>query len=195
MIWLLLLVLLINLLAATWNAYMGGRLWRLVEGFGSKTVLICALVQSVVGYSSVLLIAILIPVYAMGWIDEQYAKYTVDRWYLMIIFPALGTGIVIWMHSLLGAIRHPGSGNFLVAVWNSFAMWHNISSAIEHVPEAAKGAGELLGTLGKGGASGGKDGLAAIIIIGIVALTIGLSITITYLVFCWGYRVTEEEGL
>jgi hypothetical protein len=193
MLAILLLFLAINTVIATWNAYVVGRMWPLAQGFGASLLCWCGLIQSVVGYSSAILLGILFGVLHFEVLDMEYAKYVVDLWYLVIIFPAIGSGICIWLHSVQAMVRNPGFGSFLTAGWNSYAMYHNVSGAIAHVPEAASGVGELFKALGETKGSGGKDGALVILVIVIVAVTLLLSVLLTYMVFSWGCKATTEE--
>lgn len=188
MAWLMVLGLLaLNGFIASWNAYVVGRAWRFAGGF-MTFVLWCALIQSVVGYSSIALVGILVGLHQYGKLDAEFMKYAMDLWYLLMVFPVIGSGLVIWLHGVIHTIRHPSVGGVLTSGWNTFANVHNIMGAVRHVPEAGEGVGKLLGSIGKS-----KDGAKALIVLIAVGVSIGIGITLTYVFFSWGYSATEEE--
>lgn len=186
----LILVLAINVLIASWNAYLVGRVYALAKGVGVKLLLWCGLIQSVIGYSSALMFGLGIGAYELGWLDEKFLTYAIQLWYLGAIFPALGTGMVIWLHSVIDAVRNPSAGGFLAAGWNTYATFHNIGSALRHVPEAIDGVGEFFGEMLEG--KSGDDGKGKIALL-VVLLALGIGIILTHVVFAMGRRTTANE--
>lgn len=186
----LFLVIAINVAISTWNAWIVGKVWDLAEGFGATILLICGLIQSVVGYSSAFMVGLGFGAYGLGYLDEEYLHLSMQLWYLGVIFPALGSGMVIWLHSVLHAIRNPSFGSIGIAGWNTFAQAHNMYHALDQVPQAYEGVGKLLGEV-----FGGKskmDGRAIIaILIAIAAL--GLGMLATGIVFVIGRQSTLAE--
>ena len=180
---LLLVLLAVNCLIATWNAWVVGKMWDLADGFFAKLVLWSALVQSVVGYSSAILLGVVTGLYYNGRIDEHFIVLAVDFWYVLVIFPALGTLLVLWLHSIQMAFRHPGILSWTTAGWNTYAMAHNVGDALQHLPEASEGAGELFSSIGKG-----EDGWKVWLVILVVLASIGLGALLTWAVFALSRR-------
>lgn len=188
MMWLLLLVLALNGAIATWNAWIVGRMWPMAQGFFMTLLLLCALIQSVAGYSSIALVGLLLGAHGLGKIDDQFLKYAMDLWYLLVIVPVVMSGTVIWLHSVFAAIRSPSAGGILTAGWNTYATYHNVSGMIQHVPDASAGVGKLFGSLGKS-----KDGAKAMLVLILVGISIGIGFLLTYVVFEWGRSATQNE--
>jgi len=63
--------------------------------------------------------------------------------YLVIVFPILGSGLAITVHSWGVFWRRKTLGNGAVAGYNTFAQVYNMVSAFQHVPGAAKGVGKF----------------------------------------------------
>jgi hypothetical protein len=57
----------------------------------------------------------------------------------MVLFPILGSGLAITVHSWGVFWRQRNFTNGAVAGWNSFAQVYNVVSAFENVPGAARG--------------------------------------------------------
>ncbi|MFZ5341775.1 MAG: hypothetical protein ACOZBL_04490 [Patescibacteria group bacterium] len=95
-------------------------------------------------------------------------------WYLMIIIPALGSGMVIWVHSLVEAWKRRDFASIGTAAWNTFAQAHNTYSAISDIPEALSSVGKIFSS--KDGDSKGKGGLLIILIV-ILAILGGIITT------------------
>ena len=73
---------------------------------GLNRVLVwCAAIQSSVGFSQILIVVLGFAAYAGGYLDKQYFSAAVSLWYLLIIIPALGSGLIITIHSLVQAWR------------------------------------------------------------------------------------------
>lgn len=183
---LLIIVLAINVLIATWNARMVGRVWDLATGFGIKVLLWCGLAQSVIGYSSALVIGLGLGAYGLELLDEEFLVAAVQLWYLGVIFPCIATGFILWLHSVIVALRNPSFGNIAGASWNTFAMYHNISGAFEEVPSAMEGVGKIFDS----GSDGDGKGKVALIVV-VLAFIIG--ILLTSAVFASGRRATRIE--
>lgn len=184
---LLLVILALNVLIATYNARMVGRVWDLAKGFGIKVVLWSALVQSVIGYSSALVVGLGFGAYKLELLDEEFLEATVQLWYLMVIFPCIMTGFIIWLHGVIETLRNPSLGNVAGTTWNTFAMYHNVSGALENVPNAFEGVGKLFDS--KSSSDDDKGKIAILIVV--LAFIVG--ILLTSLVFTSGRRATMAE--
>lgn len=180
---LLLVLLAVNCLIATWNAWVVGKMWDTFCGFFAKLVLWSALAQSVIGYSSGILLGIVMGLYHYGRIDEHHMKLAFDLWYVFMVFPALGTGLVLWLYSVQMAFRRPGVFSWATAGWNTYAMVHNVGDALQYLPQAGEGAGELLSS-NVGSKMDGK----ALFAIAAFLVSIGLGILLTWAVFALSRR-------
>ena len=62
-----------------------------------------------------------------------------DLGYLVIIFPIIGSGLAIMIHSWGVFYRRRTFGSGAVAGWNTFAQVYNVANAMSYVPKAGKG--------------------------------------------------------
>lgn len=175
MTFLMLGLLLLNLVISWWNCRVVGSIWnetKLVGGF-MRVLAWCGAIQAVVGFSSVIMLVLVFAAYATGHLPLQYAEAAASLWYLLVIFPALGTGLIITVHSLITAWRERSMANIGTAAWNTFASAHNLYNAASGVPDAF---GKVTDTLFGGDADDRKVAL----VIMIVALAIGGGAFITF---------------
>lgn len=182
-VFLLVLLLAVNVAIATWNAVVVGKVWDLARGGLNKLLLISALTQSAVGYSGLVLVVVLVGGHAIGSLDDEAIQVASSLWYLLIVVPAIGTGFVIWIHSVIHFLKKPSVGGGLVAGWNSFAQARNMINAMSAVPRAWESVSNGLSKL-KGAAL-------------LVALSLGIGVLATYVVFAWSRasaRVALREG-
>jgi hypothetical protein len=66
-----------------------------------------------------------------------------SMWYLLIIVPALSTGLVILVESWRAAYRDRSLANLGTAAYNTLAMAHNAYGAVDGIGKALAGVGEL----------------------------------------------------
>lgn len=158
-----------------WNCKVVGGIWveaRKLGGF-MRVLAWCGAVQSAVGFSSVLIFGLAFAALAFGYLPKEYANAAISLWYLLIIVPAIGTGLIITVHSLITAWRERNIANMGVAAWNTFASGLNIYNAFEGIPNAWEAVSEVLGGKGK------KDDSKAALLILIVVVAIAGGILIT----------------
>lgn len=178
---LLIAILLLNTGISWWNCYAVGSSWDEAKIAGGFTYLLCwcGAVQSAVGFSMLLVMLEILVVSMTGKLPPEAINAIGGLWYLAIVVPAIGTGIIITLHSWQVAIRDRSAGNLASAAYNTFATAHNLYSAIEDVPKAWSGVGEFFGDAFKGSDSDGKGKLALLVILLVVlALVGGVLITI-----------------
>jgi hypothetical protein len=168
-------VLALNLFISWYNCRTAGSIWYEAKKSGGfmRLLVWCAAIQSVVGFSSVLILVFGFTAFATGHLPQQYLESTISLWYLLIIVPALGSGLIITIHSLITAWRERNIANIGVAAWNTFAMAHNVYSAASNVPDAFSKVGDLF--------KGDKDQQKVAMVLLIVAVAIGGGILITAL--------------
>lgn len=184
---LLVAVLLLNTLISIWNCYVVGTAWKDVMAMGKpfdKVLLWSGVIQAGIGFSMPILIG-------LGWLTvglltsgakpeltpaegAQLMQWIFSFWYVAVIFPILGTGLAIWIHSVQVAMERRDFASIAAAGWNSFAQISNTVSAVSNLGGALGDVGEMFGAL-KGGDSKGKAAVLAIILV-IIALVGGFMI-------------------
>ncbi|HRY36270.1 MAG TPA: hypothetical protein P5230_00105 [Candidatus Magasanikbacteria bacterium] len=175
---------------SVWNCYAVGIAWKDTMAFGgwfNKTLLWSGVIQSGVGFSMPIMLILGFgasfflssgenPMFTLEEAD-QILQGMFSLWYVLVIFPVLGSGLAIWAHSLREAYRRRDFGSIAVAGYNSFAQIHNMVSAANNLGGAFGNVGELFGKAldSKGGK--GKDKLfILLIILVIVAIIAGFMI-------------------
>ncbi len=185
---LIVLVLALNVIISLWNCYAVGTAWKDVMALGSKfekLVAWSALVQSGVGFSMPILIALTYVTISVLTVGEkptltpaegqQVLQSIFSLWYVAVIFPVIGTGFAITAHSLYIAYQRRDFRSIAIAGWNSFAQIHNTLSAINNLGGAFKNVGALFDGIGRSDDARVKI-VAIVIILVIIALASGFMI-------------------
>lgn len=162
-----------------WNCKSAGSVWIEAKKLGGfmRVLVWCAAIQSAVGFSSILIVMLAFGAYAGGYLDQAHFQGAMSLWYLLVIFPALGSGLIITIHSLLQAWRTRRIADIGVAAWNTFAQGYNMYSAMKDVPQAWSVVGSLFGGDSKSRSDKDNKGNALLILIVVVAIAGGIIIT------------------
>lgn len=166
-------IILLNLLISWWNCKSCGAVWHEAKKVGGfmRVLVWCGAIQAAIGFSSVIVLFLAFGAFATGHLPPKYAEAAISLWYLLIIIPAIGTGLIITVQSLVTAWRERSVANMGVAAWNTFASGMNIYNAASDIPNAFDKVGDLF--------KGDKDDqkVALVLLIVIVALAGGAFIT------------------
>lgn len=115
LLWLLVVV---NFLICAWDAYASGVIWEKATTLLEKLLAGSAFVMGYIGFFyTMILVGILV--------DLIPSVYLLPM-NVFLGIPLIGTGIVITVHSVLQAWRSRSLGDILVAIWNTFAIIHDI---------------------------------------------------------------------
>lgn len=177
----------LNLFISWLNCRSAGAVWAEAKRFGGfmRVLVWCAAIQSVVGFSSALVLLLGFSAFATGHLPKEYFDATMSLWYLLIIFPALGSGLIITIHSFIEAWRERNIASIGTAAWNAFAMGSNIYNAVSDVPDAFGKVGDLF--------KGDKDDQKVALVLLIVAVAIGGGVLITMLLIRHYARALPPE--
>lgn len=178
----------VNGLISWLNCRSAGMAWKDTMAVGSwfeKALLWSAAVQSTVGFSMLILVpgAFGLTAYLSAGThptltpDEAHEMLqgVFSFWWLAVIFPVVGSGTIIWVHSIRVAIQTRRPGAIAAAAWNTFAQVMNTISLFRDMGEAITHTGKLFKSAG-GGDNKGKVAIA-FIILGVVAIVAGGLIT------------------
>ncbi|WP_175787508.1 hypothetical protein [Burkholderia anthina] len=164
-------------LAVSWlNCYMLGGIWaesKAVGGF-SRVLAWCGAVQSAVGFSSVIGAVMGYALFVTGHLPPKVAAGAVSLWYLLVIIPVIGTGLLITIQSWIVACRERSLLSMGAAAYNTFAQLHNMYGALDGIPEG-------LGAVGKLFDSKDKDSAPVLLAIVLVVVALGGGILLTAL--------------
>ncbi len=182
----LIIILALNFAISWLNARTCGRAWVESKALGGfiRVLVWCGAVQSAIGFSSVFLFPLIFVANGLfpDYFTEEYVNAAVSLWYVTIIFPALGSGLIITIESWITAYRDRSLLNLGRAAYNTLAQVHNTMSAIDSLGPALKSVGEMF-TSALSGRGSGKDkaallGLMIAAVVVAAALAAGTILTI-----------------
>lgn len=178
-------LLLLNVAISWWNCYVVGRSWDIIKHHGSgfeHLVLWSGAIQAAIGFSMPLIIGLSFVSVSFLTAGEEptltaeqgevFLEGIFSLWYLLIIFPILSTGFIIWIHSVREAVKRRDFASIATAGWNTFANIHNFSNAASGIADAFGGIGKVFKDL-KGNA------LVIAVLIAIVAVSLLGGIVLT----------------
>lgn len=166
----------LNLFISWWNCRACGLVWNEAQRFGGfmKALVWSGAIQSIVGFSSAFVVLLAFIAYATGHLPQLYVQKVFDLWYLLVIFPALGSGLIITIHSLIQAYRERNLASIGTAAWNTLAQVSNMYSAVEGIPRAFDSVGELFSS------KGDSDDRKAALVLLLVVLAIAGGAIVTF---------------
>lgn len=170
MLWIV-LILALNLVISWWNARVCGQAWaeaNALGGFG-KVLIWSGAIQSAIGFSMIYIFLMAGLGAVTGFLPAAIIKGMMSLWYLAIIVPALGTGLIITVHSWIAAYRERDFASIGTAAYNTIAQAHNMYGAIDGIGKALSGVGDLFDS------DDPKAGIAIVLVI--VALGGGILTT------------------
>lgn len=139
------LILLLNFAISWANCWAVGRIWNEARALGGFPRLLawCGATQAAIGFSSVVGVIVGFVAHQLGYLPPHALKAAASLWYLLIIIPALGTGLVITVHSWIVAFRERDLLSMGTAAYNTFAQAHNMYGAVSGIGEAWKAVSDL----------------------------------------------------
>lgn len=183
---LLFLLMVVNTGISIWNAYAVGAYLTETKVIGGwpRLIVWCGLVMSACGFSWVYLVIATLIAVSGGWLTLQQGKILFDLGYIALIIPILGSGLGIWVHSVMVAVRRRKFGDVAVAAWNTFAQAHNTWEAASYAPSAFKEVVEFM----KSDDADEAKGKAIALVIGLCILVLFLGALTTALIARWADR-------
>ncbi len=139
------LLLIVNFGISWWNAYATGKVWAESKAAGGwpRAMAWAGAVMSACGFTFVYAVVLALIAGATGYLPPQYVQGLLELTYVIIVLPILGSGMIIWVESLMTAWRERTFGNIAGAGWNTFAQIHNTYEAATMLPGIFKHLGEL----------------------------------------------------
>lgn len=136
---------LLNFFISIFNAWGCGKSWTETKAVGKFPHLLnwCGAIMSAIGFTWCYMLIV-------GWVgytipfdhkvhgdtvnspylDEKDLSFLFDMGYAILVVPLIGSGMVITVNSWCVAWRNRTFGNSAIAVYNTFAMYENIYSAV-----------------------------------------------------------------
>ena len=126
------LVVILNLVISFFNARSVGRVWAESKALGGwiRLVVWAGAVQSAVGFTYCYSVILGFLLYHFGVLPPEAFNFLLGFVYIAIVIPLIGSGIIITIESWIVAYRERNLANCGVAVWNTFAQFHNTYNAI-----------------------------------------------------------------
>lgn len=180
-------LLVLNFAISFWNAYASGAYLtesKLIGGW-SRVMVWSGLIMSACGFTWVYLCLLTMIAVAGKWLSPEWGLIMFKLGYLIIVLPMLGSGLAIWIDSLVKAYRQRSFGSVAVAGWNTFAQAHNTWEAAKHAPGFLSDV--LKAFSGKGGKKD-KNAAGALLVILLVILAVAGGAITTACIARWADR-------
>jgi hypothetical protein len=173
------LLLCVNFGISWFNCWSLGGMWAESKALGgfSRLLAWCGAIQAAVGFSSVFGAIVGFILFKMGYLPHKAANAAISLWYLLIIIPVIGSGLIITVQSWIAAYRERSISNMGVAAYNTFAQVHNMYEAIDGIGDAFSSVFDFFGS-----ASSSDDDEGAgliILVIGIVVFALLAGVVMT----------------
>jgi hypothetical protein len=174
----LIMMLVLNSGIAWWNARTAGRSWLEARTLGGWVWILtwCTVIQAAAGFTSVFGILLAVAAGALHLLSRHGVHLAMGLSYLLVLFPILGSGLLITLSSWQIAFREKNISSLSVVAYNSLAMAYNTASAIEHVPSLWQSLRSM--TANDKASKDSDDDSWTIIGIALTALAAGVCLTI-----------------
>jgi hypothetical protein len=143
----------------------------------------CGVTQSAIGFSSCLILPLIFAAHAIvpKYFTDLYMQGAINLWYLTVIFPILGSGVIITVQSWIVAYRERDLLSMGTAAWNTFAMAYDTYNAVEGIGPALSSVWDAISSAIPSSSdeddSGAMIGLAIMLLVVVAALGGGVVIT------------------
>lgn len=130
---------LLNFAISYWNAYAVGNAWIEAKHKGDgwpKLTAWSGAVMSATGFTWCYLIALAFICYKLQWLEVGTVEGAIWLGYLLLIPGLLVSGLVITLDSWARAYRNRTIQEVGIAVWNSYAEYHNTFHALSDIGKA-----------------------------------------------------------
>lgn len=190
-------LLVLNFAISFWNAYASGAYMtesKIIGGW-ARVLTWSGLVMSACGFTWVYLCLLAMLAVAAKWLTPEWGEIMFKLGYLVIILPVLGSGMAIWIDSLVKAYRRRTFGSVAVAGWNTFAQAKNTWDAAKHAPSFLSDVLKAFSGKGSKGGRKDKDSAGALLVILLVVLALAGGILTTMGIARWAdRRVSSRIG-
>lgn len=180
---LFLIILALNIAISFWNARVCGLIWEDAKREGGWTIVLAwsGLIQSAIGFSMIFIFGEAMIAAGMGY--PKVAKAMASLWYIAIIVPLIGTGLIITVHSVIVAWKERDFSSIATAAWNVGATAHNLYEAPGALPAAWDAITSVTSASSDDEDASPLSQLIGPLIALAVALSLALGSVLTYLVF------------
>lgn len=166
---------LLNFGISWWNAYAVGKCWAEAKACGGymRFMTWIGAIMSAAGFTWCYLIVEAALGAGTGLLSASAVTFMLSLGYVLLVPVILFASYAITFDSWARAIRDGGVLNYGVAAYNTYATYHNTVSAISNFGEALGAVFKGLGELTSGDDEGAGIGIAAAIVLAIIAFGLG----------------------
>lgn len=139
------LLVILNLLISTLNAWSVGRSWAETKTVGgwARFMSWMGAIMAACGFTWCFTAIVGGIVHATGYLDAKHVNAIFSLGYLAIIIPALGSGLAITIDTWAHFWRQRTFGNGVLTAWNTFAQVSNTIQALSAIPRAIGDVGKI----------------------------------------------------
>lgn len=169
------IIFLLNLYISVGNAYAAGLSWPESKAIGGwvRVVVCSAAIMSACGFIWCELIFLMFGAALVGYLEPNDVETALHLGYVVVIFPLLGSGLALWMHSVTKAWHQSSLSNVLTASYNTLALTYDVYQAGHLLPDAFTGLSEFF----KGGEVKSKAHRVVILLV-VISVCSGIFTTI-----------------
>src|SRR3989344_6225414 len=184
------LLFILNVGISFWNAYSCGSYWTesKIAGGWTRVITWCGLIMAACGFTWTYMMIFAVLGVGAKVLTPEWGEVMLKIGYLILIFPILGSGLGIWIHSLVYAFRRRSFGSVAVAGWNTSAQLYNTWQAARTVPGFVD---DVIGAFTPKKGRGKDAGGILVLIIVVLALSAGTITTIA--IARWADRKVQVE--
>lgn len=180
-------LLVLNAFISWWNAKQAGKVWLESKAVGGFPRLLAwsAAIQSACGFTMIIGFFLALLASVFHWLPPKYVTILLNLEYLLIVVPAIGSGLVITLHSWQLAFRDRSVANLGTAAYNTLATVHNVYDVATELPSVFDSVSGLFSGGGGGGSSDSSDSddnnpaVMLVLILAVVAVAAGILLTVS----------------
>lgn len=163
----IILLLALNFGIAWFNCWSVGGIWIESKALGGfpRVLAWCGAIQSVIGFSCLFVYALAFGLHAFGKLSDHAYNAALSLWYLLVIIPCIGSGLIITIQSWIVAFRDRSISNLGVAGYNTFAQAYNMYQAIDGIGDAFGIVGSLFDSDSKDEDDSGAGALVVVVVL------------------------------
>lgn len=180
------ILVIINTAISFWNARVCGLAWKDIPVMGTFTrlVLYSAATMSAIGFSSVVLIfsSVVLSLFLDAQQTALLLSWSSKLFYVMVIVPVLGTGLIITLHSWISLWKERSWMNLATTSWNTFAQIKNSYNAYHSLGPALESVSDMFGAIMTSDGEDGSKAAVARLAVALVLVSIVGGVFITVLI-------------
>ncbi|WP_433867572.1 hypothetical protein [Ralstonia wenshanensis] len=181
----LILLLALNFGVSWLNCWSVGGMWAESKALGGFPRLLawCGAIQAAIGFSSVIGAVLGAIAFHFGFLPVKAASQAMSLWYLLVIIPAIGSGLIITVHSWIIAFRERSILNMGAAAYNTLAQAHNMLGAFRNMGSALDAVAGLF-------SNDDDEPSVAVLVVALVAFALASGVLLTaYLIRRYAGRI------